>query len=91
MIEVLFIGKIKNLTPEYEEYNDSLYSSAKTMDGFIGIDTEVVDGVEITISKWKTKGDVELWARDPQHLEAKRKVGLWYDWYRAKHFDCIDR
>ena len=46
MIEVLFIGKIKNLTPEYEAYNDSLYSSAKTMDGFIGIDTEVVDGVE---------------------------------------------
>ena len=88
MIEVLFIAKIKNLTPEYEEYNNSLYASAKKMNGFIGIDSEVVDGIEITISKWKTKEDVDIWAKDPDHMKAKSRVKEWYDWYRAKHFDC---
>ena len=88
MIEVLFIAKIKNLTPEYEEYNNRLYASAKKMNGFIGIDSEVVDGIEITISKWKTKEDVDTWAKDPEHMKAKSRVKDWYDWYRAKHFDC---
>ena len=88
MIEVLFIAKIKNLTPEYEEYNNSIYASAKKMNGFIGIDSEVVDGIEITISKWKTKEDVDTWAKDPEHMKAKSRVKDWYDWYRAKHFDC---
>ena len=88
MIEVLFIAKIKNLTPEYEEYNNILYASAKKMDGFIGIDSEVVDGIEITVSKWKTKEDVNVWSKDPEHMKAKSRVKDWYDWYRAKHFDC---
>ncbi len=43
MYSVTFIGKIKNLNSEYEEYNDTLYATAKTLDGFIGVDTEVVD------------------------------------------------
>lgn len=89
MIEVLFIAKIKNLTPEYKEYNSSLYASAKKMDGFIGIDSEVVDGIEITISKWKTKEDVDIWAKDPEHMKAKSRVKEWYDWYRSKHFDLL--
>lgn len=88
MIEVLFIAKIKNLTPEYEEYNNSLYVSAKKMNGFIGIDSEVIDGIEITISKWRTKEDVSVWAKDPEHMKSKSRVKEWYDWYRAKHFDC---
>ena len=88
MIKVLFIAKIKHLTPEYEEYNNILHTSVKKMNGFIGIDSEVVDGIEITISKWKTKEDVDIWAKDPDHMKAKSRVKDWYDWYRAKHFDC---
>ena len=85
MYRVVFIGKIKNLTPEYEKYNDDLYASAKTLDGFIGIDSEVVDSIEITISKWKSKEDVMMWAKDPKHVEAKKKVNDWYEWYRSYH------
>ena len=44
MIKVLFIAKIKHLTPEYEEYNNILHTSVKKMNGFIGIDSEVVNG-----------------------------------------------
>tara|TARA_B100001113_G_scaffold352904_1_gene355555 strand:- start:8 stop:286 length:279 start_codon:yes stop_codon:yes gene_type:complete len=89
MYKVLFIGKVKNLNAEYEEYNDSLYASAKTMDGFLGLDSEVIEGVEITVSTWKTKEDVMMWARDPEHIKAKRKVNEWYDWYKAKHFEGL--
>ena len=90
MYRVVFIGKIKNLTPEYEKYNDDLYASAKTLDGFIGIDSEVVDNIEITISKWKTKSDVMSWAMDPLHVEAKKRVKEWYEWYKSYHFDALD-
>tara|TARA_B100000575_G_C23100202_1_gene634753 strand:- start:1161 stop:1421 length:261 start_codon:yes stop_codon:yes gene_type:complete len=85
MYRVTFIGKIKNLNSEYEEYNDTLYATAKTLDGFIGIDSEVVDSIEITISKWKSKEDVMMWAKDPKHVEAKKKVNSWYEWYRSYH------
>ena len=85
MYRVTFIGKIKNLNSEYEEYNDTLYATAKTLDGFIGIDSEVVDSIEITISKWKSKEDVMMWAKDPKHVEAKKKVNAWYEWYRSYH------
>ena len=84
-MKVIFVGKIKDLNAEYEEYNDTLYASAKTMDGFLGIDSEVVDGIEITVSEWKSKEDVMIWARDPKHIEAKKKVNNWYDWYRSYH------
>ena len=87
MIEVLFIAKIKNLTPEYEEYNNTLYDIAKNMNGFIGITSEIVDGIEITVSKWKTKKDIDIWAKDPEHMKAKSRVKEWYDWYRTMYFE----
>ena len=87
MYRVLFVAKVKDLTPEYEKYSDDLYSSAKELDGFIGIDSEVIDGIEITTSKWKTKDDVMAWARDPLHVEAKRQVNKWYEWYKSYHYD----
>ena len=83
MYRVVFVGSIKELTPEYEKYNNDLYDSARTLDGFIGIDSEVVEGIEITISKWKTKKDVMDWAMDPLHMEAKKQVNLWYYWYKS--------
>ena len=90
MIQVLFIGEIKDLTPEYEAYNDSLYASAKNLPGFLGIDSDVKDGIEITISKWKDRDAVMSWAKDPEHMAAKARVYDWYNWYRAKHFNCVD-
>ena len=49
--------------------------------------TGVTDGIEITTSKWKTKDDVMSWARDPLHVEAKRQVNKWYEWYKSYHYD----
>ena len=88
MYRVVFVGSIKELTPEYEKYNDDLYASAQKLEGFIGIDSDVVEGIEITISKWKTKKDVMGWAMDPLHMEAKKQVNKWYNWYKSYHLDC---
>ena len=49
MYRVLFVAKVKDLTPEYEKYSDDLYSSAKELDGFIGIDSEVIDGSQSVV------------------------------------------
>ena len=87
MYRVIFIGSVKDLSSEYEKYNDDLYASAKKLDGFIGLESETVDGVEITTSKWKTREDVMSWAKDPLHVEAKKQVSKWYNWYRSYHFD----
>ena len=88
MYRVVFVGGIKELTSEYKKYNDDLYASAKTLEGFIGIDTDTIEGTEITISKWKTKKDVMEWAMDPLHMEAKKQVNKWYTWYKSYHLDC---
>ena len=45
MYRVVFVGSIKELTPEYEKYNDDLYASAQKLEGFIGIDSDVVEGI----------------------------------------------
>ena len=90
MIQVLFIGEVKDFTPEYMEYNDSLYASAKTLPGFLAMRSEVKDGIEVTISKWKDRESVKEWAKDPEHMEAKARVYDWYKWYRAKHFNCVE-
>ena len=86
MISVLFVGKVKEFTKEYEAYNETLLDSAQKIPGFIDMQSEMVDDIEITISQWKTEDDVREWARDPTHMKAKKRVQKWYYWYRAKHF-----
>ena len=87
MYRVVFIGKIKNLSSEYEKYNDELYASAKEREGFINVKTDVIEDIEVTISEWKTKDDVMSWAMDPLHMEAKKRVREWYEWYKSYHLD----
>jgi len=88
-VKVIFIGKIKNLNEEYESYNQKLFESAKRMVGFISIDSEQIDDIEITISVWNSKEDVINWSKDAMHVEAKKKVYDWYHWVKGIHFECI--
>ena len=87
--KVLFVAKIKDLNSEYKEYSDSLYESAKKLPGFLGLETEEIGDIEITTSKWKTKEDVMSWAKDPEHIEAKRRVYEWYHWVKGIHLECV--
>jgi heme-degrading monooxygenase HmoA len=89
-IKVFFIAKIKNFNEDYENYNKNLFESAKKMPGFIDIESQQIDDVEITISMWKSKDDVIKWSKDPEHVEAKRKVYDWYHWVKGIHLECVD-
>lgn len=89
-VKVLFIAKVKNLNKEYEEYNNNLFDSAKNLPGFLGITSEQIDDIEITTSVWKTKEDVINWSKDPEHIEAKKRVNEWYHWVKGIHLECVD-
>ena len=67
-----------------------LRKMAEQMPGFISIESEEIDDVEITVSSWRSKEDVQAWAQDLTHVEAKRKHKLWYHWVRGIHVECPD-
>ncbi len=90
MIKVFFIAKIKDLNEEYKNRSTRLREMAEGMPGFISIESEEIDDVEITVSSWRSKEDVQAWAQDLTHVEAKRKHKLWYHWVRGIHVECPD-
>ena len=48
-IKVFFIAKIKNLNEEYKQKNKELMDIASTLPGYISIDSQEIDDIEITI------------------------------------------
>ncbi len=90
MIKVFFIAKIKDLNEEYNERSSKLREMAEAMPGFVSIESEEIDDVEITVSTWRSKEDVEAWAKDTKHIEAKRKHQNWYHWVRGIHVETVD-
>ena len=69
---------------------EKLLEELKKYSGFISIQTDIIDDVEITISSWKSKKDVEMWAKNPLHLKAKNKVEEWYYWVKGIHMETSD-
>lgn len=90
MIKVFFIAKIKDLNDEYKQRSQELRSMAEGLPGFIDITSEEIDDVEITISTWRSQEDVDNWAKDPVHLEAKKKAKQWYHWVKGIHVETAD-
>ena len=90
MIKVFFIAKIKDFNDEYKKVSQELREMAETLPGFISITSEEIDDVEITISSWRSKEDVANWAKDPVHIEAKKKDKQWYHWVKGIHVEAKD-
>lgn len=90
MIKVFFIAKIKDLNDEYKKNSEQLRTMAETLPGFVDIKSEEIDDVEITVSSWRTKEDVDNWARHPVHMEAKRRSKEWYHWVKGIHVETVD-
>ena len=63
---------------------------AETLPGFVDLKSEEIDDVEITVSSWRTKEDVDNWARHPVHMEAKRRSKEWYHWVKGIHVEAVD-
>jgi heme-degrading monooxygenase HmoA len=90
MIKVLFIAKIKNLNDDYLSHSKKLRALSETLPGFIDIKSEEIDDVEITISSWRSKKDVDDWAKHPVHIEAKQRSHEWYHWVKGIHIEASD-
>ena len=78
---VIFIAR---RTPIDEGYSDTavrMEMLAGDQPGFLGIESiEQGDGLELTISYWKSQQDIYDWKRNLEHLEAQR-LGRekWYE------------
>ena len=73
-----------------KKVSQELREMAETLPGFISITSEEIDDVEITISSWRSKEDVANWAKDPVHIEAKKKAKQWYHWVKGIHVEAKD-
>jgi len=89
-IKVFFIAKIKNLNEEYKQKNKELCDLAATLPGFMSIESQEIDDVEITISCWKDKESINYWANHPLHAKIKRRKKEWYHWVKGIHVEAID-
>ena len=56
---------------------------AKSYDGFLGIEpARNSDGTGVAVIYWKDLGSIAAFARDPEHLVAKKKGReIWYSHY----------
>ena len=88
--KVFFIAKIKNLNEEYKQKNEQLMSIAKQLPGFISIESEEIDDIEITVSCWKDRKSIEEWATNSVHVEIKQRAKEWYHWVKGIHVEAVD-
>jgi heme-degrading monooxygenase HmoA len=59
---------------------------AKTYDGFLGIEpARNIDGSGVAVVYWKDLSSIAAFARDPEHLVAKKKGReIWYSHYMIR-------
>ena len=89
-IKVFFIAKMKDLNEEYKLISAEVRELAEQHPGFISIESEEKDDIEITVSTWRSKEDVIDWANDPVHVAAKKRAGEWYEWVKGIHVETVD-
>lgn len=89
-VKVFFIAKVKDLNSEYKDMSKRIRELGTNHPGFISIESEEIGDVEITVSTWRSKADVADWAKDPEHVEAKKRAMEWYGWVRGIHVEAID-
>lgn len=89
-IKVFFIAKIKDLNAEYKSLSTHIRQLAESHPGFISITSEEIGDVEITVSTWKDRDHVANWAKDPEHVEVKKRSGEWYEWVRGIHVETVE-
>lgn len=68
----------------YAHHDELTLELAKRSPGFLGYESFKHDGRGSFISYWRDMEAVRNWAKDPQHIEAK-KLGIkkWYAYYHS--------
>lgn len=79
-MKVTFSAKVKNEIPS--ELVEKIRSEAKKVDGFISMETENVNDVEVTTSYWKSTLSVREWSQNEHHVKVKNNSELYYEWVK---------
>jgi heme-degrading monooxygenase HmoA len=69
----------------YAHYDECTLNLAKASPGFLGYESFKHDGRGSFISYWKDMESVQAWAKNPIHIEAKKKgMSTWYRYYHSE-------
>jgi heme-degrading monooxygenase HmoA len=68
---------------EHSQLSTQLAQRAQTYEGFLGIEAaRSADGKGVTVVYYRDEQSILAWARDPEHVVAKRKGReIWYSHY----------
>lgn len=68
----------------YAEYDEMTLQAATVQDGFLGYETFKHEDRGSFISYWRSEADMDEWARNPKHREAKLLgITRWYKYYHS--------
>ena len=81
---VIFTSLLSENTKGYNKMALKMETLAKKQPGFLGIES-ARENLGITVSYWKTLGDIKNWRSNLDHLTAQ-KLGKeqWYQWYKIR-------
>jgi heme-degrading monooxygenase HmoA len=84
MFACSFISRKKAYDEEFHRLDASIDAYAQSLDGYIGVDRWFSDDgkVQNSIYYWRDMDAVSVFARFPDHLEAKEKYAQWYEGYQ---------
>lgn len=84
MFACSFIFRKKAYDEEFHRLDASIDAHAQSLDGYIGVDRWFSDDgkVQNSIYYWRDMDAVSVFARFPDHLEAKEKYAHWYEGYQ---------
>jgi heme-degrading monooxygenase HmoA len=85
MFQASFMFTPGTYDDEFHRLDQSIDAYAESLDGFLGVDRWFsADGrTKNSIYYWRDMESVSLFAKFPDHLEAKEKYSRWYDAYQV--------
>lgn len=83
---VIFTSRKKMESQDYNLMAERMQKLSSERAGFIGIQSSRNEnGFGITVSYWKTLGDIANWKADLEHREAQQKgKAIWYSGYEIR-------
>jgi heme-degrading monooxygenase HmoA len=82
---VIFTATMRSPAPGYAETADRMRELAAAQPGYIGIESVMENGREITVSYWRSLEDIRAWKQHPEHLRAQQRGrSEWYADYQVR-------
>ncbi len=85
MFSASFIWEPGNYDDEFHELNSHIDDIARALPGFIGSETWLsANGARRNaVYYWESLDALQVFAKDPDHLRAKRQYAKWYKGYHV--------